>query len=385
MDSSAMTEYPLSFWERDSFLHYDFIVVGGGIIGLSTAISLRTSAPNASILLLERGIFPSGASTKNAGFACFGSLTEILSDCQRIGEDATLDIIEKRWKGLEILRNRLGDKSINYEQHGGYELLFDEQKDAADKIDYVNAMLHRLFEKDVFSVRNSLIRQFGFNENNVHSLILNPFEGQIHSGMMMKSLIRYATELGIEILTGINVQEIIEEGNYCSLRSSHSSGDITFRAGKTAVCTNAFIPTLLPEYSIKPGRGQVLITVPIASLQFKGVFHFDEGFYYFRNVGNRVLFGGGRNLDFTGEESGELTTSQLVQNRLEELLHSVILPDTPFQIEHRWAGIMGFSSSKLPIVQKSSPNIAVGFGCNGMGVALGSETGRETAELLVSS
>ena len=91
-----MTEYPLSFWERDSFLHYDFIVVGGGIIGLSTAISLRTSAPNASILLLERGIFPSGASTKNAGFACFGSLTEILSDCQRIGEDATLDIIEKR-------------------------------------------------------------------------------------------------------------------------------------------------------------------------------------------------------------------------------------------------------------------------------------------------
>lgn len=379
-----MTEYPLSFWERDSFLNYDFIVVGGGIIGLSTAISLRNTAPNASILLIERGAFPSGASTKNAGFACFGSLTEILSDCERIGEDATLDVIEKRWKGLEILRKRLGDSSINYQQNGGYELLFDEQKDAINKIGYVNNLLRPLFNQDVFSVQNHLVTEFGFNGSKVHSLILNPFEGQIHSGKMMKSLTRYATEMGIEILTGVDVHEITDEGGYCSLRCHHSSGDITFRAGKTAVCTNAFIPKLLPEYSIKPGRGQVLVTAPIASLQFKGVFHFDEGFYYFRNVDNRVLFGGGRNLDFTGEESGDLTTSKLIQNRLEELLHSVILPNTPFEIEHRWAGIMGFSSSKLPIVQKSSHNVAVGFGCNGMGVALGSETGRETAELLLS-
>ncbi|MBI3218952.1 MAG: FAD-binding oxidoreductase [Bacteroidetes bacterium] len=378
-----MALHPLSFWEHDSFLNYDFIVIGGGIIGLSTAISLYSLAPNASIIILERGIFPSGASTKNAGFACFGSLTEILSDCERIGEDATLDVIEKRWKGLEILRKRLGDTSINYGQNGGYELLFEEQKDAVDKIDYVNSLLHPLFGQDVFTVQNPLINEFGFNQNKVHSLIKNPFEGQIHSGMMMKSLAKYASERSIEILTGIEVQEITDDGDYCTVRCHHGAGDITFRAGKTAVCTNAFVPRLLPEYSIKPGRGQVLITAPIDSLKFKGVFHFDEGFYYFRNIKNRVLFGGGRNLDFVGEESRELATSYLIQNQLEELLHTVILPDTPFEIEYRWAGIMGFSSSKLPIVQKSSPNIAVGFGCNGMGVALGSETGRETAELLI--
>jgi len=378
-----MTEYPLSFWEHESFTSRDFIIIGSGIIGLSTAISLRSIAPNASITVLERGIFPSGASTKNAGFACFGSLTEILSDFNRIGEDATLEIIEKRWRGLEILRKRLGDTAIGFEQYGGYELLSNNQKQAIERIETVNLLLRPLFGQAVFSVQNSLIREFGFAGNKVHSLIQNPFEGQIHTGKMMKSLIQYASERGIEILTGINVREITDEGNGVRVRCAHTSGDITFRAGKAAVCTNGFISELLPECSVKPGRGQVLITTPINSLQFKGVFHFDEGFYYFRNVGSRVLFGGGRNVDFVGEESAELLTTNLIQNILEQLLRTVILPNTSFEIAQQWAGIMGFNSSKLPIVQKSSPNIIVGFGCNGMGVALGSQTGRETAELLL--
>ena len=36
--------------------------------------------PKSKVLILERGIFPNGASTKNAGFATFGSLSEIISD-----------------------------------------------------------------------------------------------------------------------------------------------------------------------------------------------------------------------------------------------------------------------------------------------------------------
>ena len=76
----------LSYWEHQTFTDYDFIVVGGGITGLSTAASLRDLHPNAKILLLERGLLPSGASTRNAGFACFGSVTELLNDIKVLGE-----------------------------------------------------------------------------------------------------------------------------------------------------------------------------------------------------------------------------------------------------------------------------------------------------------
>ena len=41
---------------------------------------LKQRFPKKNIIILEKGIFPQGASTKNAGFACFGSISEILND-----------------------------------------------------------------------------------------------------------------------------------------------------------------------------------------------------------------------------------------------------------------------------------------------------------------
>ncbi|RYZ47414.1 MAG: FAD-binding oxidoreductase, partial [Sphingobacteriales bacterium] len=65
----------LSYWEKTSFLHYDHIVIGSGIVGLSTALELRGRFPSSRILVLERGLLPTGASSRNAGFACMGSVT----------------------------------------------------------------------------------------------------------------------------------------------------------------------------------------------------------------------------------------------------------------------------------------------------------------------
>jgi gamma-glutamylputrescine oxidase len=98
----------LSFWEQQTYLEYDFIVVGAGIMGCSVAYELRFKYPKARIVVLERGLFPTGASTKNAGFACFGSPTEIISDFKLHGTQKALDIISNRYEGLKILIARLG-------------------------------------------------------------------------------------------------------------------------------------------------------------------------------------------------------------------------------------------------------------------------------------
>ena len=64
----------LSYWEKTSFFDYDVIVIGSGIVGLNAAIHLKKSSPALKISVLESGFLPTGASTKNAGFACFGSI-----------------------------------------------------------------------------------------------------------------------------------------------------------------------------------------------------------------------------------------------------------------------------------------------------------------------
>ena len=133
---------------------------------------------------------------------------------------------------------------------------------------------------------------------------------------------------------------------------------------------------------MQPARAQVLITKPIPNLDIKGTFHLDEGYYYFRNINHRVLLGGGRNLDFEGETTTSHDTTELIQNRLEELLKNVILPQTHFEIDHRWSGTMGIGANKQPIVAQLSSHVYCGVRMGGMGVAIGSIIGQELADLI---
>lgn len=374
----------ISFWERNSFTKADIIVIGAGITGLSTACAIKEKDPNKSVLVLERGIFPTGASTKNAGFACFVKACEMLGDIKLTDTDHVARLALRRKEGLEKLRHRLGDHNIGYAQNGGYELIFEEDEtyDGAE-IEKLNHLLMPHFGSQVFYFKDELIDQYGFGKTK--HLIYTPLEGQIDSGLMMKNLAKYAASLGVKIIYGAEVIEFDENEDKVSVfvNHRHLNQNVEFTCSKLALCTNAYTSQFMPELEIIPGRGQVLITKPIEGLRFKGTFHFDEGYYYFRDYDNRVLLGGGRNLDFNGERTGELEENPIIVDRLREILEDIILPGVAFEIDMNWAGIMGFTADKKPIVKMVTPNIAVGFGCNGMGVALGSHTGERVAGLLL--
>lgn len=377
----------LSFWEKASFTDYDYAVIGGGIVGLSTAAALAERNPKKRILLIERGALPTGASTKNAGFACFGSLTELLADLQTMPEDKLLALVELRWKGLLRLRQRLDDERIGYEPVGGYEIIGERHLNSLQHLGTVNFMLFKLFNQNVFTLRNDKIPVFGFNQRYCKALIFNSLEGVLHTGKMMKSLWKYAAERGVHIITGCEVRELYEQCGSMRISCCTVLQNIDFSAEKVAVCTNAFTRELFPELDIRPGRGQVLITEPVPNLPFRGAFHMDEGYYYFRNVGNRVLFGGGRNADFEGETTVKFEVTPLIMNLLEEKLREVILPETDFQIAMRWAGIMAFGPDKEPIIHAhpTMPQLFFGVRMGGMGVAIGSMIGEKLADMMLAA
>ena len=371
-----------SFWEQQSFTNYHYAIIGGGLVGISTALSIKELHPASEVAVFERGIIPYGASTRNAGFACFGSLSELLCDIDAIGLEKTRQLVMDRWSGLQLLRKRVGDTNLEYQNHGGYELLFEKDLWLLDKLDYVNELLTPIFDKPVFTVNNQLIRRFGLNNTRVVSLIQNPFEGQLHAGAMMKSLIALARERGINCLTGARVKSLHQEGDSVSLTACAENADIKFKCRRAAVCTNAFANSLLPDLEIKPGRGTVLITQPVKKLKFKGVFHYHQGYYYFRNLGSRVIFGGGRNLDFKGEETFDFGFNERIVEHLKNELGDLILPHQPFEIDQQWSGIMAFGQDKRPLVGLQSPAIGYAVRLGGMGVALGSMVGHQLAKLI---
>lgn len=367
-----------NFWENRTWLaNIDFAVIGSGIVGLSCALALRKQHPKSKIVVFERGMLPSGASTKNAGFACYGSISEILDDLNNHSEEEVVQLVQDRVAGLQLLRNTLGDEQLDYREYGGYELFTKEDEglyeNCKSKIGYVNQLLKPIFKEDVFLENEN---HFGF-KNIQPKLIYSKFEGQIDTGKMMLGLIKKASNENIQILNSCEISNILDTGKAVSLQIN-SSQEISVK--KVFIATNGFAKQFLKE-DVKPARAQVLVTKPIKNLKIKGTFHLDKGFYYFRNIENRILFGGGRNLDFTTEETTEMELTEIIQNKLEELLKKVILPNQHIEIEQRWSGIMGIGNTKKPIVKAISENVFCGVRLGGMGVAIGSSIGKQLSEL----
>ena len=363
-----------SYWERKYFTKYDNIIIGAGLAGLFTAYNLKKKFPKESVLVLDQGMFPA-ASTKNAGFACMGSITELEDDLQHNSQDEVLSLFEKRYQGLQIMRETLGDENISYKENGSYELIKQHDEAIISKISDWNKRLFYIAGGNAFSV--SEISQTSFS--GFSSMIKNELEGEIDTGSMYKTLMHKTKNLGVEVVLNTTVSKFEKDDNGYQVLLKDGFGLI---AKRLILCTNAFTSALIPEAHIAPARGQVLITKSILNLPFKGIYHFDRGYYYFREIDGRVLFGGGRQLDEKGETTSELGMSSLILEDLKKKLEEQILPNTKFEIDYTWSGIMGKSASKEPLLKQVDDSLYLLAGFGGMGVALAPYMAKELVEML---
>ena len=375
----------LSYWEKSSFLaDADYVIVGAGIVGLFAAITLKKAQPSARVVLLERSFLPSGASTKNAGFACFGSISELMEQEQTCSKSEFLSVIQQRWQGLNLLISTLGAEQIAFEPCGGYELFTTEESEpyqaCKDKLNYYNDLLkeHIGASSPIFSIADERIKEFGFK--GIEHLIFNAYEGKIDAGKMMQTLIAKARSLGVEIFFGAEVLAYQTQNNQVKI----SGKNFEINTKKILIATNAFAKQLIPNLSVVPGRGQVLITKPIQNIQFNSTFHYQKGYFYFRNIDDRILIGGGRNLFFEQEQNTEMGNTENILSSLKTLLSDKICPDQPIEIDYAWSGIMAFGDQLQPIIEKIAEGVFVAVRCNGMGIAMGSKTGESLAKLALA-
>lgn len=362
----------LSFWEQDIFpSRYDLIVVGAGIVGLSSALFYKQRNPNASVAVVERGHYPLGGSTRNAGFACVGSIGEHRADLQRESEDVVKQRISRRYRGLNLLVKILGKDSIDYEDCGGYELFTSTErfeKTASDIGRFNHWMEELLGEASVYES----------GELEGYPVIFNRLEGALHPGKMMQQLIRKGTEAGVDIMWRSPVEKVAGDG-----RVKVANGPM-LNAARILLAVNGFTHRFLPDAGIHPARGLVLVTDKQEHLFWKGTFHHDRGYIYFRNIGNRLLIGGGRNLAFDDEETDLFGVNDQIRNYLVGFISDVLRLSGGWSVEHQWSGIMGFTESKTPVVKQVDNSCYVAAGLSGMGIAIGMEVGKRAAELINS-
>jgi glycine/D-amino acid oxidase-like deaminating enzyme len=375
----------LSLWEKETFFApQDVVIVGSGFAGLWSALFLKKKHPKAKVTLLDRGLIPTGASTRNAGFACFGSLTELVHDAETMGLDKMLALVEMRFRGLEMIQKQFSPRKIDFNPCGGYELFHAANGLPSGKLDhyitYLNSLLKSITgSKKTFRREDGKINAFGFG-NTAH-LVKNTFEGSLHSGKLVQALLRNVQALGVQVFNGVAVAGFEPTAEGLDIITS----SVRFSTKQLLLCTNAFANELLPNANITPARGQVVVTSPVENLHWKGTFHFDEGYYYFRNVGNRVLLGGARNMDFEGERTTSFETTETIQAELERFLSEVVLPNykDAYTITHRWSGIMGMGAEKMPVVKEVQPHVFCALGMGGIGVAMAPVIGQQASRQLL--
>ena len=375
----------LSYWEIDSFFRQtDVLIIGAGIVGLNAAISIKRARPSWNIKVVDRGAIPAGASTRNAGFACFGSPSEILDDLTKASENQVFETVEKRFKGLSALKQELGEETIQYQACGGSEVFTASEatqyQRCLDQLDYLNVQsraitgLERTYYPDPELLKKQQLPGFTY-------LLQNSAEGAIHPGKMMKALLDKATSLGVELLFGTNIETLRTSADHVELECNNFG---SIKVDRVLVANNGFSKALFPELPLHKVRNQVWVTEPIPRLNLNGCFHYDRGYYYFRNIGKRILLGGGRHLDLEGEKTGVFGETALIQGALETILTKRILSSAqPMPaIEYKWSGILGVGDQKSPIVKRLDDRVAVAVRLGGMGVAIGTLIGQEAAQLM---
>ncbi|NGP89526.1 NAD(P)/FAD-dependent oxidoreductase [Fodinibius halophilus] len=362
--------YNNSFWEQGSFLDpYDLIIVGAGIVGLSSALFYKRAHPAARVMVLERGFLPKGASTRNAGFACVGSIGEHQADIKKESEDIVKERIVRRYRGLERLKEVLGEEAIGYRHCGGYEFFTSEEafKEVSSEVGRFNKWMEELIgEEQVYS----LDRKEGY------PVICNRLEGALHPGKMMQYLAQKVAATGIDIKWNTEVEQTTEDGTV------HVAGGPTLKAKQILHAANGFVARLVPSLTVSPARGLVFVTNEQKELPWKGIFHHDRGYIYFRNVGQRLLIGGARNVDKKQEETDQFGANSKIKNHLVDFVDEELRLQEGWTIQHQWSGIMGFTTTKSPIVEQVDQYRYVAAGLSGMGIAIGMDVAEQAVEML---
>jgi glycine/D-amino acid oxidase-like deaminating enzyme len=143
--------------------------------------------------------------------------------------------------------------------------------------------------------------------------------------------------------------------------------------------------TLLPELAavVRPVRGQVLVTEPLARPLYARPHYARHGFDYWQQLPDgRLLVGGRRDASLAAEETSIDATTPAIQAELDALT-AALVGESP-RVGHRFSGCWGETPDRLPLAGRvpGRERVWVAGGYSGHGNVLGFACGELVAAAL---
>ena len=301
-------------------------VVGGGVTGLSCAKALAEAG--ARVRVLEAREVGGGASGRNGGFALRG--LALSYDALRAA-----DLWRLTDETLARMAELAGDA---FRPVGSLNLAVtpDERENIRRE--------HAALVADGFAVEwveaedlPPVLRP--------HFLggVFHPGDGLLEPGRWARRLAGLAEEAGATIAERTAAVALVG--------TAVQTERATVAAEHVVVATDGYTRGLAPELdaAVTPARNQVLATVPLPERLFEPAVYARSGYDYWQQTREgRIVIGGWRDADLEGEFTVAEEVTATIQGRIEAFLGRLlgVVPD----ITHRWAGLIGLTPDRLPLV-----------------------------------
>jgi glycine/D-amino acid oxidase-like deaminating enzyme len=150
------------------------------------------------------------------------------------------------------------------------------------------------------------------------------------------------------------------------------------------IATDGYSDGLLPELAaaIRPARAQMLATAPLPERHFACPVYARDGWDYWQQAPDAsLLIGGWRDAELDREFTDVDEPTPTLQERIEEFAGR-LLAASP-RVTHRWAGLLGFTAARRPLVGELRDRVWVSAGYSGHGNVLALACGELLAEAIL--
>jgi|SRR5262245_10254394 len=347
---------PLARASRDG--PWDVAVIGGGVTGCSCALTLAEGGLRVRVYEARR--VASGASGRNGGFALRGLAISYPVARERFGSEAAEALWRFTDRSLDRMESLAGDA---LRRVGSVRLADDEE------LDDVRAEYEALREDGISAEWvDDLPAPL---DGTFRGAILHPGDGSLQPARWVRRLAARAVDAGAEIVEESRIESLDDLG-----------------ADQVVIATDGYTQGLLPELdrAVKPIRGQVIVTEPLAETLYPRPHYARHGFDYWQQTPDRrLVLGGRRDKSLETEFTSEEALTEPIQVELEAFAAELVGEDP--RIEHRWPGIFGSTEDQLPLVGRvpDRDGVWVSAGYSGHGNVMGLACGELVAQAILGS
>jgi gamma-glutamylputrescine oxidase len=353
-------------------------VIGGGFTGLGAALALREHG--LGVIVLEQGRIASGASGRNGGQIHSGLRRDQITLERQYGMDEARRLWDLGQAAIAHIDALIARHGIACERREGMIYADHRARFVPASHEYARHLRTRYGYDAAEPLSRDELRAL-VRSDDYHGGMLDRGGGHLHPLQFARGVAHAAVALGAELHEGTKALSIT-----AGLPAMVVTATGTVTADWVIVAGDSLMKGLVPEADarILPIASTVAVTEPLGD-QMREVLTTEMAVADSRHVVNyyrptsdgRLLFGGGESYSSTHvADPGKMVRAALAN----------VFPGLrDVQFAHAWSGIVGVTSTRLPMVRRLQPNVLLAAGYSGQGVALAPFAGRVLADAIAQA